>query len=449
MAIEQRRVEQATEQSRPGWRTIASLALAVVVITVGVQAARWRVADRDDPGSYAPDVPPAATAVAVFEARVASASTSFVDLVNLGNAYLRQARESSDASAYARADESARRALAINPDYAPAQLLEASVRLALHDFEAARQLAEPHTHSNNPAPALAIVFDAQLALGRYEDAAETLEALDGEASGPSVLVRRQGLLEAQGGYAVAVAQAQQALVDARLFGLGGEALVWYVVNTAELHLRYGEFDAADELFAEALSILPAYAPALAGRGRAALAVGDSADAMAWLSQAVAIAPQPEFLVPLLRASELAGDNETAEESAAQLGALVQLTLAGEGLSNRVLALYLVDSGLNVGAAQELAEREAALRSDVYTLDTLAWVRFAAGDLERARDASEAALAVGTQDPLILYHAAVIRVAGGDTLGARALLERCLEINKAFDVLHAPRAAQLLAELSES
>jgi tetratricopeptide (TPR) repeat protein len=293
------------------------------------------------------------------------------------------------------------------------------------------------------------MFDAQLALGHYADAAISLGALNAEASGPSVQVRRQVLLETQGSYQEAIALAEQALADARVFGLGGEALVWYVVNAAELHLRYGETEMADELFAEAIDLLPAYAPALSGRGEVALAEGDAEEAVAWLNQAAAIAPQPEFLIALLRANESVGRAAEATSVAAQLDAEVQLTLAGNGTSNRLLALYLVDAGLNLGAAQTLAEREAERRADVLTLDTLAWVRLAAGDVGGALESSTAALEVGTQDPLILYHAGVIRAASGDSDGARVLLERCLSLNPAFDALHATRAAALLDELSSS
>jgi tetratricopeptide (TPR) repeat protein len=293
------------------------------------------------------------------------------------------------------------------------------------------------------------MFDAQLALGHYADATATLEALDAEASGPSVQVRRQALFDSQGNYTEAIVLAEQALADARIFGLGGEALVWYIVNAAELHLRYGEAEAADELFAEALDTLPSYAPALAGRGRAALTQGDEEAAVDWLERAAAIAPQPEFLVPLLRAAELSRQTDVAASAASQLDALVQLTLAGDGLSNRLLALYLVDAGLDVDSAQQLAEREAARRTDVYTWDTLAWVRLAAGDIGGAQQASEAALAIGTQDPLILYHAAVIKQSAGERAEAQALLELALSINPSFDPLHAPRATTLLASLHEA
>lgn len=430
-------------------RYLALLALAATALTVGVQAAWWRMGGDAETTPAPPEVPPAATAVAAFEARVAAQPSSFVDLVNLGEAQLRQARETSDASAYLRADEAARRAIALNPNYAPARLLQANVRLALHDFGAALLLAEPLTASSNPAPALAIIFDAQLAFGRYGDAEATLAALDELASGPSLLVRRQGLLDAQGRYADAMLMGDAALAQARQFGLGGEALAWYIVNAAELQLRYGNHEAADEFFAAALEVLPEHAPALAGRGRAALADGRLEDAITWLTMAAAIAPQPEFLMPLLRAAELHGDTQQAAEAGAQLDALVQLALAGEGLSNRLLALYIVDRGASVDDASRLAEREAAARSGVHTLDLLAWVRLAEGDATRALESSEAVLALGTQDPLILYHAGVIHHAAGDLVRAQQLLELALSINPAFDPLHAPRAVALLTALEGS
>lgn len=447
MSFVQHSAAGSVDKARQRVRFLGLLALLAVALTLTLQTARWRMGDDAESSVSAPDVPPAATAVAAFEARVAISPNSFVDFVNLGEAQMRLARETSDVSAYLRADEAARRAVELNPNYAPARLLQANVRLSLHDFNTALALAEPLTGSNNPAPALAVAFDAQLALGLYQEAKTTLARLDGVASGPSVQVRRQGLLNVQGQYPEAIALAEDALAQARQFGLGGEALAWYMLNAAELQLHYGNHEAADELFAEALEVQPEHAPALAGRGEAALADGRVDDALEWLTWAVEIAPQPEFLIHLQGVAMLNGDEQLAAQAGAQLDAFVQLAVAGEGLTNRLLALYLLDQGSSVADAHLLAQRDAAVRADVFTLDLVAWVRLAEGDVAGAVEASDAALDQGTQDPLILYHAGVVQRAAGNTARAEQLLELALSINPDFDPLHARRAEAVLAELS--
>jgi tetratricopeptide (TPR) repeat protein len=404
----------------PRVRELALFGAVIVFAGVLDQLLLNRPADMAPTDMQPADTPPAAMAVAFFGARVAANPVSLVDLVRLGEAHFRMARETSNASGYERTGEAARRALELNAGYTAARLLQAFSQLALHDFRAALSTALPLTESRNAATALAIVFDAQLALGDYGAAEASLAQLQALTYGPAAAVRAAGLAELHGNFTMAISLAEQTLVGARQFGLGGEPLAWYVVNSAELHLRYGQLERAKERFTEALELLPAYAPVVAGLGRVALAEGDVEEAVERLREAVAIAPQPETLVALMDAAKLAGDDELEGSAVAQLDALVLLSDEGGGLCNRALALYLVDRGGDLDVARRLAEREAASRDDAYSFDTLAWVLFARGDIAAAQAASERALDLGTRDPLLLYHAALIRFETGNDVEARAV-----------------------------
>ena len=63
-------------------------------------------------------------------------------------------------------------------------------------------------------------------------------------------------------------------------------------------------------------------------------------------------------------------------------------------------------------AVELARRELRDRSDVFTHDALAWALSAAGRNEEARNEIAAALAEGTKDARLFFHAAVIAARAG-------------------------------------
>jgi Flp pilus assembly protein TadD len=52
------------------------------------------------------------------------------------------------------------------------------------------------------------------------------------------------------------------------------------------------------------------------------------------------------------------------------------------------------------------------RSDVFTLDSLAWALRAAGRLDEATDVMTKALAAGTEDGRLFLHAATIAAANG-------------------------------------
>jgi predicted Zn-dependent protease len=80
-----------------------------------------------------------------------------------------------------------------------------------------------------------------------------------------------------------------------------------------------------------------------------------------------------------------------------------------------------------------AEAELATRRDVYGYDVVAWARFKEGRVDEARQAMAGALAQGTQDALLLYHAGMIERAAGNLSAARAYLRRALAVSPYFDV----------------
>jgi hypothetical protein len=68
---------------------------------------------------------------------------------------------------------------------------------------------------------------------------------------------------------------------------------------------------------------------------------------------------------------------------------------------------------------------------VYGEDLLAWASYKAGRIADARRAAEAALAQGTEDARLFYHAGMIAAAAHDSVAARRLLGRALATNPRF------------------
>ena len=98
-----------------------------------------------------------------------------------------------------------------------------------------------------------------------------------------------------------------------------------------------------------------------------------------------------------------------------------LTRNGARNDPRTLALYLATRGQHVEQALKLAEDEMNTRTDVFTVDTLAWTLNANGRLAEAREYSKRALTEGTQDARLFYHAGSIALAVGDFVDAARLL----------------------------
>src|SRR5262245_14487678 len=92
--------------------------------------------------------------------------------VDLGHAWVRKAREGSDPGLYLNAQDCAEAALELAPGSRRAQLLRGMVLLNDHRFEEARRLAWALDQAEPRDPgALAILSDALLELGRFEEAA--------------------------------------------------------------------------------------------------------------------------------------------------------------------------------------------------------------------------------------------------------------------------------------
>ena len=126
------------------------------------------------------------------------------------------------------------------------------------------------------------------------------------------------------------------------------------------------------------------------------------EAVASLRELAAVNPNPRLLYLLAQSSGLSADYAAFEKSALSHA-------AKPGHANRELALYLAGKGAKPAQAVQVARKEAERKGDVYTQDALAVALFANGEAAEARTIMQAVLAVGTQDPEILAHAAKLGV----------------------------------------
>ena len=118
------------------------------------------------------------------------------------------------------------------------------------------------------------------------------------------------------------------------------------------------------------------------------------------------------------------------------------------MDHRTLAQYYATRDLEHEEALGLAEAEIKTRGDIYTEDTLAWALYRAGKVAEARAASDRALALGTRDARLLYHAGAIRIAAGDEAAGEKLVREALKLNPKFDLTAAAEAEKVLARAGE-
>ncbi|MEW6225108.1 MAG: tetratricopeptide repeat protein [Chloroflexota bacterium] len=399
--------------------------------------------------------------VAFWAARVEADARDIVAAVKLAEADLAEARLTGDATAYLRAQDAVDLALATQPAYEPALALRATVLVSLHRFPEARDTARAILATTPDDPtALGVVGDASLELGDLATAGAAYQHLGLIGGGAAAEVRASRLAFVRGAPASAVNGARAAVAAAADDGLEGGELAFYHVTLGELLVATGDAHGARDAFEAALAARPQLPSALAGIARLDAYEGDLDAAIAGLDAAIAAIPLPEWLARRADLLDLraragdaaladgdaalaAGDAALAEADRATVEAIAGLAGDASRVYDRGLSLYLSDHGLDPDRAVRLAAAELEVRRDLYGFDAFAWALFNAGRPAEAEEPMAAALAEGTRDARLWYHAGLIAAANGRSDEARAFLADALGLGPALDPVSRARAEAAL------
>lgn len=388
---------------------------------------------------------PLSEIVELWEGRVEAQPLDYLSRTQLGVALSSQARETADLDTYADAEKVLRDALTINGDYEPARLGLASVLIAQHEFAAAAMEAAAVLESDpRSLPALALVGDARFELGEYDEASRVyLKLIAMERSAPTVSrLARLSFVEGRSERAVTLAVEAVELSEELALRPSAHAFYWFQLG--HFQFKGGDVDGSIASYRQALRIDPAHPGASEGLAFVLAAAGRNTEAAAVYRELIERSPAADLHGLYADVLRTLGDDDEAERQE-RLGEELAAATIGRYPAERrhLVGFYLTrDPELAV----ELAEADAATRNDVGAHDTLAWALHHVGRPVEATDAIEKALAVGTRDPDLLYHAGAIRAAAGDVAAAREYLESALAINPRFHPTDAAKARELLADL---
>ena len=321
-----------------------------------------------------------------------------------------------------------------------------TLALARHQFAEALDWGE-QARALNPhhAAVYGVIGDAQIELGRYDDAVETVQAMVDLRPDLGSYSRVSYLRELMGDRDGAVAAMEQAATAGSGYA---ENVAWVHVQLGNLYFDGGDIDNAGHDYAAALAAVPGYAPALAGQARVAAARGDLDTAAALYDRAVRAIPLPEFVIGYGDVLSAAGRQDEANAQYALVAAIQQLYAANGVDTDLELALFTADHGRaeDLPQAVQQARAQVNVRPSIVAWDVLAWTLYRSGDLDGAAEASKEALRLGTQNALMRFHAGMIAAARGETAQAIAFLESALELNPHFSVRFAPEARATLERL---
>ena len=277
----------------------------------------------------------------------------------LGQAYLQKARETGDPGYYPKAETLFQQALAGDGDDVEAMVGLGTLALARHEFaaaldwgEQARALAPYH------AAAYGVIGDAQVELGRYDEAVETVQAMVDLRPDLSSYSRVSYLRELMGDREGALAAMEQAVTAGSGYA---ENVAWVRVQLGNLHFDGGDLSGAASEYAAALAALPGYAPGLAGQARVAAAAEDLDRAAELYAEAVRAIPLPEFVVAYGDVLSAAGRQDEAAAQYALVAAIQQLYAANGVDTDLELALYTADHGRPEDLPRAVEQARAAGR----------------------------------------------------------------------------------------
>ena len=362
----------------------------------------------------------------------------------LGAAYVQRARETGDPTYYGKAESVFAGALNRDPDHVDALIGKGTLALARHDFRAALALGEQaRALSPKLARIYGVIGDAQIELGMYDEAVQTIQTMVDMRPDLSSYSRVSYLRELHGDLPGAT-EAMQAAVTAG--GANAENTQWVRVQLGHLHFNQGKLALAEREYARALAQLPDYVPALAGLAQTRAAEGRYATAVELYTRATQLMPLPEYVIALGDLYAKIGDQERARRQYELVQAIDRL-LAGNGVNTELeTALFFADHDIELPASLAKARAAYAERQSIHTADGLAWTLYKTGSYQEAQRYAVEALKLGTRDALKLFHAGMIARALGEEDQARAHLQAAIALNPRFSLLHAERARVTLNEL---
>ena len=412
----------------------------LVAVVAGVALARFALLQ--------PDGTTAATGGRSIEAADVSSLDDPLLLRRLGVEHLNRFRETADPSLLSRSSAALQKADDLAPDVADTLVARGLLDLALHDFPAALERGQRAASlSPDSADPLGVVFDAQIELGRYDEAVTTAQQMVDLRPSLASLARVSYVRQLHGDTAGAL-QAMEAAAAAGSASAEDRAYVQTLLG--DLHLGTGRLDRARAAYDRALAARRGHGLAGTGLARVDAASGRLPEARTRLAAVVGRLPLPSAVALLGDVEALASRPREAAEQYELVRSIERLNAAAGVAVDLELAAFDADHARDGGVDRDaLVSRAAAARAarpTIYGDDVLAWTLRQVGRPAEALPHARAAVRLGTADALLWYHLAAVEADLGLREEARAHLERALTINPHLTPRDLPDAISLRESL---
>lgn len=350
--------------------------------------------------------------------------------------YIKQARRTGDFSLNTKAETAVNKALELDATDIQARKLAASLQLTFHRFETALELGTKlREEFPNDAFVYGVLTDANAELGNYDTAVKAVQKMVDLKPNASSYARVAHIRSLYGDTEGAVEAMKTAARTAD--PQDAEEQSWCLVQLGDEFRKNGKYAEAEKVYDEALSILPDFYLALAGKGKVRAMQGDLEAGAKFLTESQNRVPNVETVIALGDIYLVQGNTEKARQQYDLVEVIEQrLGVAGD---QKRLALMWADQNIKLDEALAIAEREYSVRKDIYTADVYAWCLYRKGRFAEAKTAIAHAMSLKTKDARILYHAGMIEKGLGKNREAARLLKAALELDPKFDLIQAGEA----------
>lgn len=338
----------------------------------------------------------------------AAAGTGGRDYAALGNTYLTRARETGDPAFYSRAERSFDLALRSHPAGVDGLVGAGTLAGFRHDFRGELRLG---MDARRAAPQLArplpVIADAEIELGRYRDAARTIQRLVDTKPGLPAYARVSYYRELHGDVVGAV-RAMRFAVSA---GGGAEGSAYVETLLGDLELTRGRTASARDAYRSALRDVHDFPQALTGLARIDASGGALRRAAARLRRSTNRLPLTTALTLLAEVETALGRSRAAAADLAAARVQHRLLRRSRTLPDAEAVLFEANHG-SPARAVALGRRVWRLAPSIRSADALGWALTRTGRPGEGLVWARRALRTGSLDPSFRLHAGVAALRSG-------------------------------------
>jgi tetratricopeptide (TPR) repeat protein len=378
--------------------------------------------------------------ISFYQERINLNPEDGLDRTSLAKAYLKMARATGDANWYLLAEQTAKRSLINLPFHnTGATLALAKVAEAKHDFKQSIALTQKVLQEKpGNEDAISLLVTSNLAIGKVAQATGLANNLVEQIPSLGTLTLRALVNQSQGKNEAAIRDFNLALAAEEPGETGSSA--WVRTLMGRFYFKQGNHQLADQLYQEALHILPRYPLALVSLAELETRRKNYGKALDYYSQVYISPAYPNIfdhvaLHGIAVVKKLQGNQSGAKQEWDKAQQLMRQHLNINSFGHRrELARLLLESERvqDTTEALSLMQAEVLLRRDPETLDTLAWALTNSGRWREAQQVIKEALSRGIRDAGIFYRAGIIEQKLGNSQQASVYFQQAKKTDPTLD-----------------